>query len=115
MPDARAFLRKFLELQDELRFFPRRAGAGERIILASKVAGLTHEFGLYVEDHDYSGRNHGVMAETLASLKKSLKLANSGEMKMAASMMGEAARFLARLVVITAAEKGKSGEKDRNG
>lgn len=108
MPKARAFLRKFLELYNELRCSAQNLDAGERILLASRIAGLISEFELYVENYN-SGRN---ALDALARLKESLKLANSGKMKMAAPVMREASWLVAKLVV---REKRKSDGKEQNG
>ncbi len=108
MPAARDYLRKFLDLHDELRFSGRNIEAGERIILSSKIAGLVSDFGLYVENYNSS---RGAL-DVMARLKESLKLANSGKMKMAASSLGEATRLVARLVV---AETGSAKGKEQNG
>lgn len=101
MLPTRVFLRKFLELYDEVRLSPQNPEAGETIILSSKIAGLVSDFGLYVENCNSS---RGAL-DALARLKESLKLANAGKMKMAASKMKEGAWLVAKLVV---AEKRKS-------
>lgn len=108
MPKARDYLRKFLDLHDEIRFSRRNLEAGERIILSSKIAGLASDFGLYVENCN-SSRN---ALDALARLKESLKLANAGKMEMAASLLGDAARLVARLAI---AEKIKTEGKEQNG
>ncbi len=103
MLQTRAFLRKFLKLYDEVRLSPKNPEAGETIILSSKIAGLVSDFGLYVENYN-SGRE---ALDALARLKESLKLANAGKMKMAASKMKEGAWLVAKLVV---AEQRKSAD-----